>query len=131
LNAVSNKLQNKPLDRNLQVSIRVKYDKVKEETGIIYKQIYSSDYATTIRNTKNVADFITHFVDGLMSHIDEHESGPSGMIFEIFTSLQIHFTYRKLSKVGSYIELLSELKNKNCCVNIKEFFLYILIKKLS
>lgn len=81
------------------------YDKIKDDSDILYKQIFSSDYAVILRNAKTVTDFVNELIEALTNHISEHESGVSNMKFKAFTGLQIQFTYKKLSKVGSFIEL--------------------------
>jgi len=118
-NVILNKLRERPSDKNLQVSVRILYDKIKDDTDIIYKQIFSSDYAVILRTAKNITDFVNEFIETLTNHIVEQESGASNMNFKCFTGLQIQFTYKKLSKVGSYIKLPKVLADKKCCVNIK------------
>ena len=95
-NVILNKLNGKPSDKNLQVSVRILYDKIKDENfEILYKQIFSSDYAVILRNGKNIVDFVNELIEALTNHIVEHENGPSNMKFLAFTGLQIQFTIIK------------------------------------
>lgn len=73
----------------------------------------------TLHNQNEIAEFITQTIDEARQTIDTFEQRGSGWRFIRINNVYVQtYRYRPL-RGGSYIDLPAFIKNKKCCINIK------------
>ena len=73
-----------------------------------------------ITHQAEIKEFIDQMMDFIKIKIPEIELGNgSSWHFEYVKYIDVHIAKYNPIKIGSYIELSKELKNKKCCINIK------------
>jgi len=123
LTEINSVFSNKPSNKSLWCNLICQFQKKKlshNDEWIHETFTYQGKMAENIRNKKYINDFVNDFVSELIQFIESNDGEKgSGWIFEFFLNLRIQYNYRNISKVGSYLELPIDIKNKKCCVNIK------------
>jgi len=117
IHEITNLFINKPNDKRLNVSVIIRY--LKEKDDKTRPLGYSGLYSENIKSKNGVITYVNKYLELFNAYIEDHNDGESGYRWKGIQAVHIQSSLTNIPKTGSYIELCDFIKNKKCCVNIK------------
>lgn len=103
---------------NVKVSFHFNLVFLKKKTGT-FENITHSPKSLSFLNGEGIKEVLANLKSELKTFIEEVEMSASELVFVSLEKMYVNISKYRAYRGGSYLELDDYLKNKKCCINIK------------